>query len=68
MGRYYFGDVVLLCIDDGKGNSKERPALVITPDRECDAGFDLRVIAISATLKDPLPDYHVTVHGSNSTD
>ena len=68
MGLYFFGQVVIVSIDDGRGGFKERPALVISSDQECDAGNNLWVLAITRGIQDPSPSYHFVIHDRNTRD
>jgi mRNA-degrading endonuclease toxin of MazEF toxin-antitoxin module len=68
MGLYYFGQIVFAYIDDGKGSTKSRPALIISSDEECESGADLLVLAISKRIEDPCPPYHFKVHDSRVRD
>jgi hypothetical protein len=54
MGPYYFGQIVFAYIDDGRGSTKSRQALIISSDEECNSGADLLVLAISKRIEDPL--------------
>ena len=61
MGRFQFGQIILAYMQDGRGRTKERPALIISRDEENDRGEDLQVIAITTQIEDPCPPYHVVL-------
>ncbi len=61
MGRFRFGQTIEAYFQDGTGRTKERPALIISNDDENDQGQDLLAIAITKSIEDPRPDYHVIV-------
>jgi mRNA-degrading endonuclease toxin of MazEF toxin-antitoxin module len=62
VGRFRFGQIIEAYVSDGTGGTKERPALIISNDDDNDRGRDLLVIAITRSIEDPKPDYHVIVH------
>lgn len=62
MGRFRFGQIIEAYISDGTGRTKERPALIISNDDDNDDGQELLVIAITRSIEDPKPDYHIVVH------
>jgi len=68
VGRYQFGQIVLAYLSDGKGRTKERPVVIISPDDECNLGEPLQVVAITKGIEDPCPPYHFVVHTSNFLD
>ncbi len=68
MGRFQFGQIVNAYISDGTGNTKDRPALIISNDDDNDQGRDLLVIAITKNIGDPRPDYHVIVNRDRKRD
>lgn len=68
MGRYYFGQIILAWINDGRGGTKDRPALIISSDEECESGDELLVIAITKAIENPSPPYHFVVHDSRTLD
>jgi mRNA-degrading endonuclease toxin of MazEF toxin-antitoxin module len=59
--RYRFGEIVWTRISDGHGNSKPRPALVISGSENNEAGEDLQVLAISTTPGYTCPPYHIEI-------
>jgi mRNA-degrading endonuclease toxin of MazEF toxin-antitoxin module len=67
VGRFQFGQVILAYMQDGRGRTKERPALIISRDEENDRGEDLQVIAITTQIEDPCPPYHVVLVGKSET-
>ena len=68
MSRYRFGQIVLVWMKDADGKTKERPAIIISPDHECESDEILLFLAISTSIKYPLPDYHFYVHNSYDLD
>jgi mRNA-degrading endonuclease toxin of MazEF toxin-antitoxin module len=69
MAKYYFGEVVNALLDDGAGELKVRPAIVV--DRDADSRVDSSVIVIAITTSEQRksrPFYHVKVHGTNTRD
>ena len=66
MPRFRFGDIVYARFSAGYGNSKPRPALVISGTESNDAGEDLQLLAISTTPDFDCPPYHVTIPPSSS--
>jgi mRNA-degrading endonuclease toxin of MazEF toxin-antitoxin module len=64
VGRFQFGQIISAYIADGRGQIKDRPAVVISEDEHNDAGEDLYVVAISKRKEDPCPPYHIPVHDS----
>jgi hypothetical protein len=53
------GSVVWAELEDANGYRKVRPAAVVSPTADIDAGRPLRVVAITTRLPDPLPDDHL---------
>jgi mRNA-degrading endonuclease toxin of MazEF toxin-antitoxin module len=53
------GGVVWAELEDDNGYRKLRPAVVVSPTTEIDAGLPVRVVAITTRLPDPLPGDHV---------
>lgn len=68
MGRYYRGQIVTTYIDDGLGHTKDRPALILSSDGECQWSPSLFVLAITKGIQDPCPHFHIPVHDSYATD
>ena len=68
MGRFYFGQIVLAYVKDGRGGTKEHPVLIVGSDEDCDSGGPLQVVVISTKIQNPCPDYHIIVHESHKTD
>ncbi len=66
MGRYYFGQIVEVYFNDGCGKTKERPAVILSSDEQCDAGDSLLFLMISKSPTEPCPFYHIKVHNSTS--
>jgi mRNA-degrading endonuclease toxin of MazEF toxin-antitoxin module len=64
--RFLYGDIVYAWFSDGHGNSKPRPALVISGTEFNDAGEDLQLLAISTTPDLVCPPYHITIPSSSS--
>jgi PemK-like, MazF-like toxin of type II toxin-antitoxin system len=62
VGLYYFGQIIYTDIDDGKGGIKNRPAVIISSDSECESESEVLVIAITKRIEDPCPPYHYQVH------
>jgi hypothetical protein len=65
---YRHGQIVLVWMKDNAGKIKERPALIISRDDECESDDVLYFIAISTSIEHPLPDYHFVVHESYHPD
>ena len=53
------GQVIWAELEDANGFRKARPAVVVSPTADIDAGLPVRVVAITTRLPDPLPDDHV---------
>ena len=68
MSLYRFGQIVLVWMKDAKGKIKERPAIIISSDAECESEEVLYFIAISTSINRPLPDYHFVIHDSYQHD
>ncbi len=68
MGRFQFGQIVTAYISDGEGRTKDRPALIVSHDDDNDAGLDLFVIAITGSIDESRPIYHVPLHGGTIRD
>ena len=68
MGRFYFGQIVEAYMDDGRGKTKLRPSLILSDDRECDAGGPISVVMISKSPTLPCPAYHIKVHETTTRD
>lgn len=68
MGRYRFGQIVAVPVDDSDGETKRRPAVIISSDRDCDTAYKIIVIPISTSIRYPIPYYHIWVHRDNSRD
>ena len=68
MGQYFFGQIIIAYVDDGRGSTKDRPAVIISSDDDLDAGADLEVIAITKGIESPCPPYHVVVQDSDTPD
>jgi mRNA-degrading endonuclease toxin of MazEF toxin-antitoxin module len=56
-----YGDIVIVSgLPDPQGrNPKDRPAVVVTPTEELEAGRPIFVVAITTTLLAPLPNDYV---------
>lgn len=59
MGRFSFGQIVLVYFSDGRGRTKERPCVVISSNNSNDSGEPLQVVAITGIFDDPPPSHHV---------
>jgi mRNA-degrading endonuclease toxin of MazEF toxin-antitoxin module len=59
MARFQFGQIVLAYVSDGTGRTKERPCVIISRDESIETGDDLLVVAITTSIDDPSPSYHV---------
>jgi mRNA-degrading endonuclease toxin of MazEF toxin-antitoxin module len=68
VGRFRFGQIVDAYISDGTGNTKDRPALIISSDDDNDEGQELLVIAITKSIEEPRPDHHIIVHRDRKRD
>jgi mRNA-degrading endonuclease toxin of MazEF toxin-antitoxin module len=68
VGRFQFGQIIEAYIDDGLGQTKARPAVIISNDVENDAGEPLLLIAITRNIEDPCPAHHVFVHRGTKRD
>ena len=68
MGRFYFGQIVLASIDDGRGHTKERPAVIISDDDNYQVTGEILVVPITKRSEDPCPYYHIQVHDSTDKD
>ena len=68
MGRFFFGQIVLVWVSDGLGRTKERPAVIISTDEDCEAGLPLQVVAITTQFDDPIPSHHYLVHATGVLD
>jgi mRNA-degrading endonuclease toxin of MazEF toxin-antitoxin module len=68
MGRYYFGQIVEAMIDNGQGETKPRPAVIIDSDDTCNNGEPIMVVAISKRPRIPCPYFHIEVHTSYTVD
>ena len=57
----HYGDIVIVSdlLDPRGRNPKDRPAVVVTPTDELDAGGPIYIVAITTTLPGVLPDDHV---------
>lgn len=65
---YRFGQVVFAYLDDGRGRTKDRPAVIVSSDDECRDGTSLLVIAITKQIEEPCPPHHILVHDSHRHD
>jgi hypothetical protein len=61
VGLYYFGQIIDTDIDDGKGGIKNRPAVIISSDSECESESEVLVIAITQSIEDPSLPYNYQV-------
>ena len=61
MPRFSYGDIVLAWFSDGHGKSKLRTALIISGNKDNDAGEPLQLLAISTTPDYDCPPYHIIV-------
>ena len=68
MSLYRFGQIVLVWMKDRDGKIKERPAIIISCDAECESDDVLYFIAVSTSIVRPLPDYHFVIHDSHCHD
>ena len=68
MPRYYFGQIVGAYLGDGKGRTKERPALIVEDDDDGDITDEILVLAITKKPSTPCPYYHIQVHSSYRKD
>lgn len=57
--HHFYGQIVLARVDDGRGNDKPHPVVVVTPDDQIVPGEPLRVVAISTQVEQPIPPHHV---------
>jgi mRNA-degrading endonuclease toxin of MazEF toxin-antitoxin module len=62
MGRFYFGQIVGAYVDDGKGNTNERPAIIISDDDDYGITGEILVVPVSKSAQSPCPYYHFQVH------
>lgn len=53
------GQILLAHVDDGHGNRKQRPVVVVMPPEDIVPGEPLRVICVSTQIDDPIPSHHV---------
>lgn len=61
MGRFFSGDLIEVFIDDGKGSTKSRPAIIIFAGDPRIPDDDLRVVAVTSSVENPCPPYHIVV-------
>jgi len=54
-----YGRIVLASVSDGRGNSKNRPVVIVTPTEEISDDQDVLAVCISTQVEDPLPLEHV---------
>ncbi len=62
---FEYGQIILAPFDDGHGNTKIRPTLIISPNDQILPGGPLRVVCISTQIEDPCPSYHVKLPWQN---
>jgi mRNA-degrading endonuclease toxin of MazEF toxin-antitoxin module len=68
MGRYRFGQIIGAFVSDGKGNTKDRPVVIISDDDEVFHTGEILVIPITKSQSTPCPNYHIQVHTDNIRD
>ena len=68
MGRFYFGQIVATWFDDGCGNTKPRPSVILSDDQDCNEGGSILVVMISKSPTKPCPHYHIQVHDGYTKD
>jgi hypothetical protein len=68
MGRaYYFADIVIAAMSDGKRKTKPRTAVIIDNVR-ADTKGPFLLVSISSQGRDPCPYYHIKIHHSRHWD
>jgi hypothetical protein len=60
VGRFQFGQMIYAYVSDSAGRTKDRPAVIVPRNEENDTGEDLFVIAITGSIEEPCPAYHVS--------
>lgn len=65
MARIYYGTIVWAPFDDGKGGTKDRPAVIIERNANCNGGGPVLAVATTKSSNLPMPYYHIMVHNSN---
>jgi mRNA-degrading endonuclease toxin of MazEF toxin-antitoxin module len=68
MGRFYFGQIVGAYIDDGRGNTNERPVVIISDDDDYQITGEILVVPITKKPQSPCPYYHIQVHDNTVKD
>jgi hypothetical protein len=53
------GNLIWTELEDANGFRKVRPAVIVTSTADIAAGHKLRVVAVTTSLPDPLPDDHI---------
>ena len=56
---FEYGQIVLVPVDDGHGNTKPHPAVILSPTDQIVPGERLRVVCISTQVESPCPSFHV---------
>ena len=56
---FRYGQIILVPVPDGHGNTKPHPAVILSPTDQNTPGASLRVACISTQVEDPCPSYHV---------
>ena len=64
MACFYFGQIIYAPIDNGFGDIKNRPAVIIDGDGDYAPDEQILVIPISKSSSTLCPCYHVCVHHS----
>ena len=65
MGRFYVGQVVEAYVPNGQGQTKLRPVLIISTGDPRIPDDDLRILAVTGSIENPCPRYHVRVEPSD---
>ncbi len=56
---FEYGQIILVPVADGLGNSKPHPAVILSPTDQIKPGIELRVICVSTQIEVPCPPHHI---------
>jgi mRNA-degrading endonuclease toxin of MazEF toxin-antitoxin module len=65
VGLLRYGQIVLTPAEDGRGNTKTRPVVIVSPTAGIAEGKPILAVFISTQVVHPMPPEHVALPWSN---
>src|SRR3954454_5167041 len=62
---FRYGQIVLATVGDGRGNTKTRPVVIVTPTDDITGDLPVLAVCISTQDEEPMPPEHVALPWSN---